>query len=239
MTDNVTNFLASGIEIKGTIRFQNDMHIDGKIEGEIISDKGKVTIGETAQIKGDITAGDVRIYGNVEGKVTSDRCELKQQARVVGDMKRRSLAIEEGNRLKNSRLCSSLACLPCTGRFSKSVKARRGFSGGGENEERKKGTALFSKYRSRSGSGIAGNPWVISRSSGSGRMPFYTNTIRQKNRFFLLSEPSPDITQAHRRLRFLLSLHALSPPPAKHPSPEQAELAPVRKSPAGQALQLP
>ena len=50
MTDNVTNFLASGIEIKGTIRFQNDMHIDGKIEGEIISDKGKVTIGETAQI---------------------------------------------------------------------------------------------------------------------------------------------------------------------------------------------
>ena len=70
MTDNVTNFLASGIEIKGTIRFQNDMHIDGKIEGEIISDKGKVTIGETAQIKGDITAGDVRIYGNVEGKVT-------------------------------------------------------------------------------------------------------------------------------------------------------------------------
>ena len=66
MTDNVTNFLASGIEIKGTIRFQNDMHIDGKIEGEIISDKGKVTIGETAQIKGDITAGDVRIYGNRE-----------------------------------------------------------------------------------------------------------------------------------------------------------------------------
>lgn len=44
MTDNVTNFLASGIEIKGTIRFQNDMHIDGKIEGEIISDKGKVTM---------------------------------------------------------------------------------------------------------------------------------------------------------------------------------------------------
>ena len=86
MTDNVTNFLASGIEIKGTIRFQNDMHIDGKIEGEIISDKGKVTIGETAQIKGDITAGDVRIYGNVEGKVTSD-------------MKTRSLAMEEGAHL--------------------------------------------------------------------------------------------------------------------------------------------
>ena len=37
--------------------------------------------------------------GNVEGKVTSDRCELKQQARVVGDMKTRSLAMEEGAHL--------------------------------------------------------------------------------------------------------------------------------------------
>lgn len=134
MTDNVTNFLASGIEIKGTIRFQNDMHIDGKIEGEIISDKGKVTIGETAQIKGDITAGDVRIYGNVEGKVTSDRCELKQQARVVGDMKtraspwrRRPLAGPHGNRLKNSRPCSSLACQPLYGPLLQKRKSAPGF----------------------------------------------------------------------------------------------------------------
>ena len=41
----------------------------------------------------------MRIYGNVEGKVTSDRCELKQQTRVVGDMKTRSLAMEEGAHL--------------------------------------------------------------------------------------------------------------------------------------------
>lgn len=99
MNDTHTNFLASGIEIEGTIRFQNDMHIDGKIEGEIISDKGKVTIGEMATIKGDITAGDVRIYGTVNGKITSERCELKQQARVTGDMKTQALAMEEGAHL--------------------------------------------------------------------------------------------------------------------------------------------
>lgn len=99
MTDNVTNFLASGIEIKGTIRFQNDMHIDGKIEGEIISDKGKVTIGETAQIKGDITARR-RAHLRQRGRQGHFRPrELKQQARVVGDMKTRSLAMEEGAHL--------------------------------------------------------------------------------------------------------------------------------------------
>lgn len=99
MSESVTNFLASGIEIVGTIRFQNDMIIDGKVEGEISSDKGKVTIGETAEVKGDISAGEVRIYGNVNGKITSDRCELKRQAKLIGDVKTRTLAMEEGAQL--------------------------------------------------------------------------------------------------------------------------------------------
>ncbi|MBT9449929.1 bactofilin family protein [Akkermansia glycaniphila] len=100
MSDTVTNFLASGIEITGTIRFQNDMHIDGKIDGEIISDHGTVTIGEMAAIKGDITAGDVRIYGHVEGKIASERCELKRQAVLHGDVTTRTLSMEEGAQLK-------------------------------------------------------------------------------------------------------------------------------------------
>ena len=58
---NATNVLASGIEITGSIRFSNDMIIDGKIEGEIISEKGRVTIGENAMIKGNVTANG-RIY---------------------------------------------------------------------------------------------------------------------------------------------------------------------------------
>ncbi len=100
MSENITNFLASGIEIKGTIRFQNDMNIDGKIEGEIISDSGRVTIGEMADIKGDITAGDVRIYGKVEGKIKSERCELKKQAVLHGDVSTRTLSMEEGAQLR-------------------------------------------------------------------------------------------------------------------------------------------
>ena len=66
---NATNVLASGIEITGSIRFSNDMIIDGKIEGEIISEKGRVTIGENAMIKGNVTAGDVKVFGKVEGLV--------------------------------------------------------------------------------------------------------------------------------------------------------------------------
>ena len=38
MANNTTNVLASGIEIIGSIRFQNDMTIDGKVDGEIQSE---------------------------------------------------------------------------------------------------------------------------------------------------------------------------------------------------------
>lgn len=99
MSDQV-NFLASGIKIVGTIKFSNDMHIDGDIEGEIISNQGQVTIGESATIKGDITAGKVRILGNVTGKITSERCELKAQSRLVGDVKTHTLSMEEGAQLR-------------------------------------------------------------------------------------------------------------------------------------------
>lgn len=96
---NPTNVLSSGIEITGSIRFSNDMIIDGKIEGEITSDKGRVTIGENAVIKGDVTAGEVKIYGKVEGKITSERCELKDKSKINGDIKSKVFSMEEGAQL--------------------------------------------------------------------------------------------------------------------------------------------
>lgn len=99
MSTPSTNVLASGIEIIGSIRFQNDMHIDGKIDGEILSESGKVTIGEMADIKGDIHAGEVHIYGHVDGNVKSDRCHLNGHAVITGDITTGVLSMEEGARL--------------------------------------------------------------------------------------------------------------------------------------------
>jgi cytoskeletal protein CcmA (bactofilin family) len=99
---NATNVLTQGIEITGSIRFSNDMIIDGKIDGEIISDKGKVTIAENANIKGDVKAGEVKLYGKVEGTITSGRCELKEKSFLKGDIKTKTLSMEEGATLQGS-----------------------------------------------------------------------------------------------------------------------------------------
>ena len=99
MSNNTTNVLASGIEIIGSIRFTNDMHIDGKLEGQILSESGKVTIGEQADIKGDINAGDVHVYGRVNGNIRSNRCRLKDHAVITGDITTAVLSMDEGARL--------------------------------------------------------------------------------------------------------------------------------------------
>lgn len=99
MSTNTTNVLSSGIEIIGSIRFQNDMHIDGHIEGEIQSDTGKVTIGEMANIKGNIQAGEVRVDGRVDGNIQSNRCHLSAQSNIVGDITTGVLSMDEGARL--------------------------------------------------------------------------------------------------------------------------------------------
>ena len=90
------NVLSSDVEIKGTIKFANDLVVDGKIEGEIFSD-GNLTVGENARIKAEVKTATVIVYGKVHGNLTAtERVELKASAEVVGDIKAKILSIEAG-----------------------------------------------------------------------------------------------------------------------------------------------
>ena len=90
------NVLSTDVEIKGTVKFTNDLVVDGKIEGEITSD-GNLTVGENARIKAEIKTATVIVYGKVHGNLTAtDRVELKSTAEVVGDIKAKTLSIEAG-----------------------------------------------------------------------------------------------------------------------------------------------
>ncbi|MFD2256683.1 polymer-forming cytoskeletal protein [Luteolibacter algae] len=93
---NTRNVLSSDVEIKGTVKFQHDLIVDGKIEGDIQS-TGNLTVGENARLKAEIKTGTVIVYGKVHGNMTAtDRVELKSSAEVVGDIKAKTLTIEAG-----------------------------------------------------------------------------------------------------------------------------------------------
>jgi cytoskeletal protein CcmA (bactofilin family) len=88
--------LSSDVEIKGTIKFQKELLIDGKVEGEINSE-GVLTVGENADIRADIKTKSIIIYGKLQGNIAvSERCELKSKCTLQGDLKAARLVIEEG-----------------------------------------------------------------------------------------------------------------------------------------------
>ncbi len=90
------NVLSTDVDIKGTVKFTNDLVVDGKIEGEISSD-GNLTVGENARLKAEIKTSTVVVYGKVHGNLTAtDRIELKASSEVVGDIKAKTLSIEAG-----------------------------------------------------------------------------------------------------------------------------------------------
>ena len=84
------------MEISGTLKFDNELIFDGKLDGEIISE-GILTLGKNAQVKGEIKTKAVTVHGTVDGNITvSERCELKASSQLTGDLKAVRIIIEEG-----------------------------------------------------------------------------------------------------------------------------------------------
>ena len=57
------NVLASDVDIKGTIKFDTELIFDGKLEGEIFSEDGTLTLGKNADVHGELkTKSDRRVW---------------------------------------------------------------------------------------------------------------------------------------------------------------------------------
>jgi cytoskeletal protein CcmA (bactofilin family) len=87
--------LSGDVEIEGSITFQKELLIDGKVQGQVTSD-GVLTIGENAKIRGEIQTKAVTVHGKVHGNITAERCELKSNCTLEGDLKAARLIIEDG-----------------------------------------------------------------------------------------------------------------------------------------------
>jgi len=91
------NLLSKDVEIKGSLKFANEFTFDGKIEGEISSGDGILTIGESGDVRGEIKAKSVIVMGKVQGNITvAERCELRSRSALIGDLHASRLIIEEG-----------------------------------------------------------------------------------------------------------------------------------------------
>lgn len=102
MAKNITpetptiNLLGTGTSVKGDIHSDGDFRIDGSLNGSITC-KGKVVIGTTGKVEGEIVCSNIDISGHVEGQViVNELLSLKSTARLSGDLSTAKLSIEPG-----------------------------------------------------------------------------------------------------------------------------------------------
>lgn len=89
--------------IKGQVMSKEDLTIDGEVEGSVELQENRLTVGPHGKVQATVKAREVVVLGTVHGNVeTSDKIEIRKDARLVGDLKTARIVIEDGAYFKGS-----------------------------------------------------------------------------------------------------------------------------------------
>jgi cytoskeletal protein CcmA (bactofilin family) len=96
-TDHTSiNLVGTGTTIKGEVHSTGDIRIDGTLNGHVKC-KGKIVVGNTGVLEGDIFCQNADFSGKIKGKIeVTELLTLKSTARLNGDIITNKLAIEPG-----------------------------------------------------------------------------------------------------------------------------------------------
>ena len=90
------NLISPGTEITGDIKSTGDIRIDGVLIGNLIT-KGKVVIGPTGKIKGEVECKNSEVSGTIDGKIcVMQLLNLKASSKILGTIITSKLSIEPG-----------------------------------------------------------------------------------------------------------------------------------------------
>jgi cytoskeletal protein CcmA (bactofilin family) len=92
--------LAADLTVTGTVASTGDIHVSGKVEGDIRA--AHLTIGEAATVKGEVVADEVVVHGKVVGRLRGAKVRLTASARVEGDIVHKTIAIDSGAEFEGS-----------------------------------------------------------------------------------------------------------------------------------------
>lgn len=89
--------LGATIVVKGEITSDEDLQIDGKVEGPVLLRENRLTVGRTAHLNSEVTAREIVVFGKVTGNLHArDRVEIKKDGQVIGDITTTRISLEEG-----------------------------------------------------------------------------------------------------------------------------------------------
>lgn len=96
ITANTVSLISAGTEIRGEIDCGGDLRIDGTVVGSL-SVRGKVVIGESGRVEGELQCKNGDISGYLKGKIqVAELLSLKSTAKLFAEMRTQRLGIEPG-----------------------------------------------------------------------------------------------------------------------------------------------
>ena len=95
--------IGKAVKIVGQIYSNEDLYVDGEVEGTVEAMEHKLTIGPNGTVKATVKAREVSVLGSIGGNVeATDRIEIRKDAKLVGDIKTARIIIEDGAYFKGS-----------------------------------------------------------------------------------------------------------------------------------------
>ncbi len=95
--------VGASLHIKGEISGNEDLQVDGNVEGSIQLEGRKLTVGASGRVTADVVAREVVVYGSSKGNLCAgDRIEIKKDGLVVGELRTARIIIEDGAHFKGS-----------------------------------------------------------------------------------------------------------------------------------------
>lgn len=90
------NKIVAGTEINGDLTSDSNIHLEGEVNGNV-SCAGRVVIGSSGKINGNLVCVHAEIEGAMEGQLMVENLlVLRSTARIKGDIQTMKLHIEEG-----------------------------------------------------------------------------------------------------------------------------------------------
>jgi cytoskeletal protein CcmA (bactofilin family) len=95
--------IGQSVQIKGELSGQEDLIIDGKIDGKIMVQDHHLTIGPNGHINAEVHAKSVQVNGEITGNITADdKVEISPSGSVLGDITAPRVALADGSSFKGS-----------------------------------------------------------------------------------------------------------------------------------------
>ena len=89
--------LGKSIFVKGEVRADESVIVEGRVEGAVVCERDAVVLAESCDVQGDVIANNITVFGKVTGKlVATDFVDLRSASAVIGQILSKRFILDDG-----------------------------------------------------------------------------------------------------------------------------------------------